>query len=366
MNINVINNLVGTKDQMCVSIVIPTDPVDKRKNYEALKKSIQRSKALLKAQEVSDEVNADLVRKIDSLAAQIPKTMSDGLGIFISQDHLAVITFPFAVKSKIRVDKSFEIRDLLYLKQYASPYYIVNLSKKAVHLFKAELSELEEIRDGRFPLQYEDDFEYERASIADSSASSLKGFEKGRNEITEIRLKAVFREADTLLKSHLANNGPLLLAGTQKMVSLFNAVTDHKKSIIGKISGSFNEDSVGRLRESAWQAFVRFRKNDIAKVIQNLDEKNNGHIAEGLQGAWVAANEGKGLTLIVERDFYHRAYRDQAQSTLHLQPPKKPYTVIQDAVGELIHVVESRNGKILLTENDQLKDHSHVALVLRY
>lgn len=366
MDISVINKLIGTRDQTCVSIVIPTDTVDKRKNLEMLKKATRRTKALLNTREVPDGLKTDLVIKIDSLAALIPKKVSVGLGIFLSQEHLAFILFPFAVKYKIKLGNDFEIRDLLYLKQYSAPYYIVNPSKKGVHLFKGELSELEEIIDGRFPLGYHDDFEYARASIADASASSLKGFEKGKNEITEIRLKAVFREADALLPSYLARDGALLMAGTQKMISLFHAVTAHNKQVICKIYGSFSEENIGKLREAAWEAFVRYRKNDIASIVQNLDEKNNGQVVEGLHDAWIAANEGKGLALVVEKDYHRRAYRTKAKSALHIQTPGKPYTVVSDAVDELIQAVEARKGTVLLTENDQLKNYAHVALVLRY
>ena len=261
--------------------------------------------------------------------------------------------------------KTFEVRDLLYLKQYGLPYYVLNLSKKGVHLFKGELKELEEVNE-TFPLSYRDDFEYERASIADSSTSSLKSFEKEKCEISEIRLKAVFREADVSIAPRLGDGRQLLLAGTLKMMSLFNAVTDHKKHIIGKISGSFNKNNLLKLKESAWQAYVRFRKNEIVRLIQNLDENDNKHIAVGIEEAWTAADEGKGYVLFVERDYHHRAYRNDAQNNPHFQPPKKPYTVIQDAVDNLIEMVTSKNGKVLLTENDQLKDHSHLALVLRY
>lgn len=361
-----IDKLINNVEESCVSIIIHTDRVDKTKNYESLKKAIQKAKALLKVQRFTIGVKSELGTKIDQLIPQIPVGLSDGLGIYISLTQSAIATFPFPVEQKVKVGKTFEARDLLYLKQYGLLYYVLSLSKKGVHLFKGELNELEEIKDEKFPLSYRDDFEYERASIADSSASSLKGFEKEKGEISEIRLKAVFREADVLIAPRLGDGRQLLLAGTQKKISLFNAVTDHEKHIIGKISGSFNKNNFIKLKESAWQAYVRFRKNEFVRLIQNLDENDNKHIAEGIEEAWTAADEGKGLMLFVERDYHHRAYRKDAQNNPHFQPPKKPYTVIPDAVDNLIKMVESKNGKVLLTENDQLKDHGHLALVLRY
>jgi hypothetical protein len=252
------------------------------------------------------------------------------------------------------------------LKQYSQPYFVLNLTRKGVHLFKGHLQELEEVTDGKFPLLYEDQFEYQPASIADSSSNSLKGFEKDKNQISEIRLKAVFRDADIFVKAYIAGDAKLLLAGTQRMISLYRSITTLNDRLIGKISGSYNQNMLSKLRESAWQAFVRFKKSEVAGMIKELDEKNDGHLAEGLLQAWNAAYEGKGRMLFVERDLHHRGYRKSGPGELHLQPPAKPYTVVDDVVDDLIKTVQTKNGKVIFTENDELKQHDHLALLLRY
>jgi hypothetical protein len=60
-----------------------------------------------------------------------------------------------------------------------------------------------------------------------------------------------------------------------------------------------------------------------------------------------AAMEGRGLMLLVEKDLHHRGYRKDEPGTLHLQPPTKPYTIIPDAVDNLIEVVRAKNGKVI-------------------
>ncbi len=76
--------------------------------------------------------------------------------------------------------------------------------------------------------------------------------------------------------------------------------------------------------------------------------------------------EGRGLMLLVEKDLHHRGYRKDEPGTLHLQPPTKPYTIIPDAVDNLIEVVRAKNGKVIFTENNQLEQFNHLALLLRY
>lgn len=361
-----INSLTSNMQPPCISIIIPRDPANKKSNYELLKKSIRKAKILLNAKPIAEEVKAHITLMLDRSLTDIPEKHGNGVGVFLSATTDLIITFPFDVRPKVIVDHTFEMRNLRYLMQYSEHYYVLNLSKKGVQLHIGERDELEEIHDGKFPLLYKDQFQYERAAIADSSSSRLKSFEKDKTEISEMRLKAVFRDADAMIKGYINGGKKVILAGSQRMTSLYRSITNYEDHIVGKISGSFNRNNFGKLTDSAWQAFIRFKKNEIATLVKDLDEKNSGHLAEGLPEAWAAANKGKGLMLLVEKDLHYRAYRKDNTDTLALNPPKKPYTILADAVDSLITTVESKNGRVLLTENNQLRGHGHLALVLRY
>lgn len=361
-----IDRLVSTSTAPCISMIIPTDRTDKKKNYETVKKAVQKAKMLLRSKALPADLTKELIFKIENSTLHLSERVLDGLGIFISPSSSAVLAFPFEVKQKIIVDSTFETRDLIYLQQFSTPYYILNLSKKGVHLFKAVMNELTEIKDGNFPLLYDDQYEYERASIANASTSSLKGFERDKNQLTEIRLKAVFRDADAFIKNYLADGSNFILAGTQRMIGLFQEISGLHEHLAGKISGSYNEKNIAKLGELSWETFVRAKKGRLADTIKNLEEKKNGYLAEGLQQAWTAAKEGKGLMLMVEKDLHHRAYRKANESRLYLQPPARPYEIVPDAVDDLIETVKKKNGKVIFTENARLRSFDHLALVLRY
>lgn len=361
-----INDLISNMQPPCISVIVASDPANEKSNYELLRKSIRQAKELLNAQVIGEDIKAHMSLMLESAITDIHEKPGNGLGIFLSATTHLIITFPFDVKHKVIVGDMFEMRDLRYLKQYSDPYFVLNLSKKGVHLCKGVLDELEEIQDGKFPLLYEDQFQYERAAIADSSSSRLKSFEKDKREISELRLKAVFREADAMIKDYITGEKKVLLAGSQRMTSLYRSITNHEDHIVGKISGSFNKNNFDKLTDSAWQAFMRFKNNEIATLVKDLDGSNSKYLAEGLPEAWSAANDGNGLMLLVEKDLHHRAYRKDNSDTLDLDPPKKPYTVLPNAVDDLIRTVESKNGRVLLTDNDQLRNHGHLALVLRY
>lgn len=361
-----IDVLIQNTHGPCLSIIYSTDPVNRKKNYEVLKKSVQKARALLKTSTADLQSKQVLTTRLASIITEIPDDHARGIGIFVSPAQSAVITFPFAVKLTVTIGDTFELRNLLYLKQYTTPYWILNLSKKGVHVYKAVMNELEEIKDEQFPIPYEDQFEYQHAALANNSSNSLKGFEKEKNEISALRLKAIFRVAEERIRNYLTDDSKLLLAGTQRVISLFTAGTDLTKHLAGKITGSYNSTNIDHLSQRAWDIYVEQRKEELAEQIKNLEEKQNGNVAEGLKLAWTAAMEGRGLMLMVEKDLHHRAYRKEETAKLHLQPPAKPYTVIPDAVENLIEVMRAKNGKVVFTDNNQLKEFDHVALLLRY
>lgn len=354
------------KYPLCISLIIPTDRLSKARNYELLKNAMRKARKLMSHHQVPDEVNDRLNIQLDTAFIHVPKTVSAGLGIYISPDEHRVVLFPFEVKQKIIVAEQFEIRDLLYLREYAARYCVLNLSKKGVQLYEGTLNTLTEVKDGNFPLLYHDTFEYAHATRADSTNSSLKGFEREKNEITEIRLTAVFRDADVYVRKYLADDTRVLVAGTQRMIALFRKVSQLKHHLAGQISGSYNDNHLEQLQQAAWETIIRIRSKAIDEQIEVIKEKRNGLVAEGMRQAWEQASEGKGQLLLVEKDFHRRAYCKPGEQKLYLQPPVEPYEVIPDAVDTLIDVVRSRKGDVVFTENGKLEDFAHLALVLRY
>lgn len=366
MKTNEIDILLQNTQSPCLSIIVSTDPANRKKNYETVKKSVQKAKAILRTRPIDAAAKENLTTRLSGIITDIPENHAQGLGIFISPAQSIVVEFPFAVKPAVSLGNTFEIRDLLYLKQYTTPYWIMALTRKGVRLFKGVINELEEIKDQNFPVPFEDRFEYEHASLANNSSNSLKSFEKEKNEISEIRHKAIFRLAEERIKAYLAAKSKLFLAGTQRMIGVFTKGTTLAKYIAGKVTGSYNNANLEDLSQRAWDIYMKQCREQIANEIKTLPEKENGRVAEGLKQAWTAAMEGRGLTLLVEKDLHHRGYRKDEPGKLHLQPPTKPYTIIPDAVDNLIEVVRAKNGKVIFTENNQLKQFDHLALLLRY
>ena len=82
---------------------------------------------------------------------------------------------------------------------------------------------------------------------------------------------------------------------------------------------------------------------------------------------WGAVEEGRGLDLLVEKDFSQAGFlTNDKPYQLHLRPPKEPHRILADAVDDLIKEVLEKNGNVTFLENDSLRDYQHLALITRY
>jgi hypothetical protein len=84
---------------------------------------------------------------------------------------------------------------------------------------------------------------------------------------------------------------------------------------------------------------------------------------DGIRNVWRTAKEGKGLTLLLEKDYQVTAYcNPNNDSHIYLTPPMGIYDIITDAAD----VVKEKGGNVVIVENGKLKDFDRVAMILRF
>jgi peptide subunit release factor 1 (eRF1) len=339
------------KGNTCISIIVPTHRSGQDRQADS--KEVQR--AILTAKEsVANKSDKDIF-EIDGLLDQIDFTRNkDGIGIFISRHIKKLIKFPFPVTRKIIVNKRFHLQDLLYLESYSDAYYLFDISKKEIRLFRGVMDHLEEIKDENFPKEIIDDYEYNRPSQSSSNAgyAHSKGFEKDKSEIQHIRLKKILSEIDRCLSKYLVRKEvPLLLCGPQREISLFKSVTNHLDNIAGSIPDNQQRTGMHDMEVSAWSEIKSFIDQQKLKLVDEFKEKIGAGLAVyGLENVWKAANEGKGFKLLVEEGYSGTVFNIQGEVS----------------VNEIMDTILEKNGKIIIVGEDDLKDHKRIALINRY
>ena len=370
MSTSDLQQLASEKGKICISILLPTDrhTRERQQNPIIVLKAIQKAKALLDSVGAEEEI--ELLRsKLDAIEKQIDYLrLQEGLGIFVSQNISNVFLFPISVKEKIIVETKFALHDLYYLQQFIQPYYLLAISKKRVPLYRCEGRHLQEIRNDDFPKYYKDDYEYAYPSLGSSMGPGLKNVEGDKSIVAEGRQITFIKQVDRTLQKYLQTPMPLIVAGVDEELANFSHATHHSKNIIGLIKGNYAVDALHLLSDLAWEKVNAHIIASHDAMIKKLDEDIGKKMAvDGIQDVWAMAKLGKGLTLIVERDYHSVGYVDRSNEVkLYRNPPPMKHQIITDAVEEIISTVIEKKGEIVVVQNGEMQEHGGIGLIQRY
>jgi hypothetical protein len=364
--------LLRERGNICISVIAPTHRLSSERKVDRyeVEKLVSHAKQLLQNRYSESEVKS-LMTALDAAAQSIDYNHnSDGLGIFISKNVQMVIRFPFPVREKVMVGDNFEIRDVVYMTKHAVPFYTLMLSEKRIRLFQGHNNSLTEIRGEQFPFDYRETYEYNTPSRGSSSTlnAQMRSFEHDKSTLEGMRIRDFFRAADGLLSDYLVPGDKLVVMGAEKSLSQFEQITDHKASIIAKIPGNYEHQSLSDLQRLVSEAVHKFKRKEWSDAVDSFRERiGEGLGVTGIQDIWTVVQEGRGRTLLVEKDFKITGFIEHNNGHfLGLRPPGDDHEILPDAVDELIEKVLTTGGDVLFTDNEALAEYHGMALITRY
>jgi len=128
--------------------------------------------------------------------------------------------------------------------------YVLLLSRKVVSLLKVSDTQLKEVHDGIFPIDFKDDYEYSKPSRGNSFGNSLKSFEKDKSISKKQRFTHFLSEVNKNLKNYLSSNSTLMLVGTDQDRAIFKGVSDYIHLITGELAGSYSTSRLSQLKQA--------------------------------------------------------------------------------------------------------------------
>lgn len=370
MDTRILNELKKNIETPCVSVIMPTHPLASDHNLDdiELKKIFSKAKDLVYAKCGKKNGGEEVLEKLKVLSENIPLSVKGrGIGLFVSPNVSQLVSFPFSVREKVVVGNNFEVRDVIYLADSLITYYVLLINDKELKLFEGSGEELKLVKNIDFPAHFIDDYEYAHTSLGSSYGYSLKSTEKDKSVVKEQRFYTFLKLADQKLAKLLADNTPLIISGSVKELSTFKKVSINYKSVVGKINGNYNHENIHKLGELSFEkirAHQLFEEDATLKRLENAKAKKLA-VTE-IENVWSAAMEGKGMILLVEKDFAVTGYITEDKSTLFLSPPDGDYEIITDAVDDVMELVLNKKGKVIIVDNNKLKDFGGIAMILRY
>ena len=370
METTILKKLQNNKKTPCVSVIVPTHKKSSERTVDKLEvtKAINKAKELVFSKYGKKGTGENIINELNTLTSNIDYVHNNqGIGFFASEDVSCVVEFPFEVKEKITVGNTFEIRDVLYLEETMINYYVLLINEKKVKLFLGNGENLKEVKDKNFPSNFYEEYEYERPSRGNSSGNSLKSTEKDKSIVKEMRLMANLKKTDGKLSPYTANNTPFVLCGNPKDLGYFLKVYKNHMNIAGKVSGNYVHENTTVLGKMTFKKLKSYLAKVQNELLEKLDEAIGKKLAvTGIRDVWKAAKAGKGLTLLVEKDYIRPGFVKKNSPELFMRPPVEEHEILTDAVDDVMEEVLAKNGKVVIFENDNLEKFEHVALILRY
>jgi len=334
------------KGKTCISIIIPCP--DKTSVKIQVKQTIEKVEYLLQGIYYEDEIQK-ILTTLDNL--QYPM-YQQGIGIYITEGFVKLARFPFKVKEKIHIGESFWVKELICLDYYKVNYYVLQVSENVINLYKGKLNKLEKVEDRRFPYLLE---QYAPAYAGDLQIKDTIALNKNR-------LKNYLMAGDNKL-SHYLGEKLLVLTGPEKHLIQFHEITNHWTRIVGNITGNYIDEPLSVLEENTWSLMRDWLDNHKEVLASEWVEKKSLNKISDLREIWQAAVAGKGMILLVEKDYALPAYQERSDEGIHIKPPHSTSRIISDVVNEIMRIVLEEEGEVIILKNGSLDKYNQIVLL---
>jgi hypothetical protein len=281
----------------------------------------------------------------------------DGFGLFFDEAGELVVHFAFPVESKVIVDQSFEIRDVLYGASRLASYFALVLGKEDARLYHGVGDRLVQVSD-RMDLSEEE-------RIYDDPHGAWK-FTKTRGD--NDNWHSFLDHIDQILGQYLhRRHDPFVVLGTEADVNYFTNHTKHGNLLAGKRSGSYDHVSSEKILAEIEPLVADLSSRRVQEVMERLDSSvATGGQSRGLQDIWPLARAGRIQTLVLERNARKPGYSSSDGMALFYESNDAAPVYHKDAMDDLAEMVLDMQGEVVFAEPGTMDAYDHVAAILRY
>lgn len=346
-----------------VSILMPTHRAHPENQQDPirLKNLITEARDRL-TEEVGKRPAWPALDRLEAIASEIDWRANEaGLAVYANDDFQAWYRLPFPVEARVSVDRAFDTREIFYALHRMPRYRVIALAEEPTRLFEGSGTDLEEVRDGVFPL--------ERRGAPGATRRPDAPQMRGSN-VREAHLDEFYTEVSRGLNDIASSDRlPLVVMGVREAISHFNAASEGR-DMVAEVEGNFDDAGAAEIASIAWPRFSEWLDSQRQAVLDEIGAAKGGNrFAPGLDEAWATAREGRGAKLAVEAGYRQPAVVERNGWTLRMVSPDDAGVGpehLDDAVDELIELVLDKGGEVVFVEDGSLEEYGRVGLILRY
>jgi len=143
-------------------------------------------------------------------------------------------------------------------------------------------------------------------------------------------------------------------------------VTDNPDIYMSYANINYNNTATHEIATQAWKIIKESQEQTGIEAISEIKEAVGiGKVITDLNEIFRAAKDGRGDLLMVHNDF-RQAVRMTGKYSFDLVDDVTYINVIDDISSEIAWEVISKNGRVLFTEDNDLKELGNIVLKVRY
>lgn len=358
MSIKKLERLLSEKGSPCVSISLnthKTHPANEQDNI-VLRNLLNEAKERVISEFGKRPVN-DLLDKFEGIANEIDKNYNlNSLHIFLSNSTKEIIRSPWPIAhNSVSIADSFDAKPLIKIFNRLQEYLILLLSQSGVNLYLA-------VNDTITSEAKNEDFPFSQNPHYITHSDKLSDAKQVDNMVREFLNKvdkAVWRvNNETNLKC-------VVICTEDNYIRLFQ-VADKPDIYLGHVLIDYNNTAPHKIVADAWQLVSQLQKQVRTNAINEMQEAvGQGKVYTDLSEIFRAAKEGRGDLLICHEDFKQPA-KISGDFSFELVDDVTIPGVTDDITSEIAREVISKNGRVVFTNQDEIKSIGNIALKVRY
>lgn len=352
--------LLGIKEDPAVSVIVNKETASPRNEKFRLqvKNAVKEAVQKLKDNNYDKRLVADLEDRMNKIEEGIIyENDFQSVVIFVSPQREEVLFLPFEVKSKVIVDDSFEIRDLLRAVNQSFQYDVIVLSKKKTAFFNGFNNKLQKVDNPELPEGVEYYMNNRIARKEDPAKAEMEA------------MKLYVNDVDDFIRLYTDMHTPLIVMGDEKLVSYFKNKTRKPEKIMAVIYGSYDDERTSvisnKINEKL-EEYIKLRDKQLLERIQpDIDRLS---YVSGIQEVWTVAAMKEARLLLVERGYHVEGYSIKNGLFLVFSKPdeEKEYDYHADAIDDLAEMVLLQGGEVYFVSPGLLEKYDRIIETTRY
>lgn len=373
---DIILDIIENTRENSISIYLPTHKAGEEVQQDPIRLKNKLS-------DIENELSASGMRQtaIDDLLEE-PRKLLDhppfwrhndkGLALFIAEDYFEYFRVPLDFKPRFLIDDYFLVTPLLPMITLDGTYCMLTVSQKSVRLLKATRDSVEQIKLEDAPESIE---EFKKFDVVQRNLQHHSGQGTGQAifhgqgsgddsdpKMVEEYLKRIENEVTSIMKKR---NDPLILAGVDEAVSLYNKVNHYSRLLDSTVTTNPDPLSDEEIRDKGWEIIESYFLQDMYADIERLgdlsgSDKRSDDLSSIVEGAFY----GKIDSLFIPIGEHSWGHFDEENDIVHLSEQKinGEHDLINLAAIKTI----TQGGNVYALKKEDMPNSTFIAAIFRY